>query len=37
MLKRQAKKFENIFKSHLSFAYSDYADEPSPHSEICMP
>lgn len=29
-------KFENTLKSHLSFAYSDYDDEPSPHSEIYM-
>lgn len=36
MLKRQADKFENTLKTHLSFAYSDYVDEPSPHSEIYM-
>lgn len=34
MLKRQADKFENTLKAHLSFACSDYVDEPTPHSEI---
>lgn len=29
-------KFENTLKSYLSFAYSDYDDEPSLHSEIYM-
>lgn len=32
MQKRQADKFENTLKTHLSFAYSDYVDELSPHS-----
>lgn len=34
MLKIQADKFENTLKIHLSFAYSDYVNELSSHSEI---